>query len=259
MVAAIAFITALLPAGRVSGQDQLSSRPAAPRVGDSHVSAPTLLHKVEPQYSAEAERAGIEGTVFLYGEVGPDGLAHNLRVVRSIGHGLDEEAIEAVAKWRFRPGEKDGKPVTVAANFEVNFRLHGPVPKELADESSAYLRKRLRVWRAKDAEAVLGRKALSHRAAVDEHGTAYGEILTYSDPTNKYEKFDLTFDAASKKLREVRVYPWNLTLDQFKAIWGDKFEVERRPDGLSLYIFRDQRTSVLARDSGEVVSFNTTW
>jgi TonB family protein len=101
-----------------------------------HVSAPTLLHKVEPQYSEEAQKAGIEGTVVLYGEVGPEGLAHNLRVIRSMGHGLDESAIEAVTKWRFRPGEKDGKPVTVAATFEVNFRLlRGPLPKELAEHS----------------------------------------------------------------------------------------------------------------------------
>ena len=50
----------------------------------------------------------------LYVEVDPDGKAHNMKVLRSLGLGLDEKAIEAVNKWKFRPGYKDGKPVTVA-------------------------------------------------------------------------------------------------------------------------------------------------
>jgi TonB family protein len=92
------------------------------RVGGG-VTAPTLLAKVEPEYSEEARRAKYQGTVVLYVEVAPDGKAHNLKVIRSLGLGLDEKAIEAVNKWRFRPGYKDGKAVTVAATIEVNFRL----------------------------------------------------------------------------------------------------------------------------------------
>jgi periplasmic protein TonB len=92
------------------------------RVGGG-VTAPTLLYKVEPEYSEEARKAKYQGTVVLYVEVDPAGKAKNLRVVRSLGLGLDEKAIEAVNKWRFRPGYKDGKPVTVAATIEVNFRL----------------------------------------------------------------------------------------------------------------------------------------
>jgi TonB family protein len=92
------------------------------RVGGG-VTPPTLLQKVEPEYSEEARKAKHSGTVVLYIEVTPDGRASNIRVQRSLGLGLDEKAVEAVKKWRFSPGKKDGKPVTVAATIEVNFRL----------------------------------------------------------------------------------------------------------------------------------------
>jgi len=92
------------------------------RVGGG-VSAPALLYKKEPEYSEEARKAKYQGTVLLYIEVDPSGRATNIKVQRSLGLGLDEKAIEAVKQWKFKPGYKDGKPVTVAATIEVNFRL----------------------------------------------------------------------------------------------------------------------------------------
>ncbi len=92
------------------------------RVGGG-VTAPALLYKVEPEYSEEARKAKYQGTVVLYVEVDTAGKARNLRVIRSLGLGLDEKAIEAVQKWKFRPGQKNGQPVVVAATIEVNFRL----------------------------------------------------------------------------------------------------------------------------------------
>jgi TonB family protein len=87
------------------------------------VSAPTLLSKVEPEYSEEARKAKYQGVVLLYVEVDPSGRAINIRVLHSLGLGLDEKAMEAVRKWRFKPGVRDGRPVTVQAQIEVNFRL----------------------------------------------------------------------------------------------------------------------------------------
>jgi TonB family protein len=92
------------------------------RVGGG-VSAPSLLFKKEPEYSEEARKAKYQGTVTLYVEVDPSGKAVNIKVLHSLGLGLDEKAIEAVKQWKFKPGMKDGKPVTVAASIEVNFRL----------------------------------------------------------------------------------------------------------------------------------------
>ena len=92
------------------------------RVGGG-VSAPRLIKKVEPEYSEEARKAKYQGTVVLAVQVWEDGRAHNVRIIRSLGLGLDEKAVEAVQKWRFAPGMKARKPVKVAATIEVNFRL----------------------------------------------------------------------------------------------------------------------------------------
>ena len=94
------------------------------RVGQG-ITAPSVLQKVEPEYSEEARIAKVDGTVVLEVEIGTDGLAHNIRIKRSIGMGLDEKGIEAIQQWRFRPGTRinDGEPVAVLANIEINFRL----------------------------------------------------------------------------------------------------------------------------------------
>ena len=84
---------------------------------------PIVIHKVQPQYSEVARRAGVEGVVLLYAEVDTSGRAVNVRVIRSLGYGLDERAIEAVTKWRFKPALKDGEPVQVGSTFEVAFKL----------------------------------------------------------------------------------------------------------------------------------------
>ena len=87
------------------------------------VSAPGVISKVEPEYSEDARKAKYQGVVVLYVEIDPAGRARNMRVMNSLGLGLDEKAMEAVSKWKFRPGMKDGRPVTVAATIEVHFRL----------------------------------------------------------------------------------------------------------------------------------------
>ncbi len=92
------------------------------RVGGG-VTAPVVIAKKDPEYTEVARAAKYQGTVLLGVEIGPDGLARNIHVIRSLGLGLDEKAVEAIQQWRFRPGQKDGEPVTVAASIEVNFKL----------------------------------------------------------------------------------------------------------------------------------------
>jgi TonB family protein len=87
------------------------------------VTLPQLLHKVEPEYSEEARKAKFQGTVVLYIEVDTTGKATNIHVLRSLGLGLDEKAIEAVGKWTFIPGKKDLVAVPMQAQVAVSFRL----------------------------------------------------------------------------------------------------------------------------------------
>jgi protein TonB len=84
---------------------------------------PKIIRKVEPQYSEEARKDEIEGTVTLKVVVDTEGHPSDIRVTKSLGHGLDQKAIEAVEKWVFKPGTKDGQPVEVFAILEVPFRL----------------------------------------------------------------------------------------------------------------------------------------
>jgi TonB family protein len=92
------------------------------RIGGG-VSPPSVILKVEPEYSEEARKAKFQGTVILFVVVDEKGNPRELKVIRPLGLGLDQKAIEAVEKWKFRPGMKDGKPVAVQATIEVNFRL----------------------------------------------------------------------------------------------------------------------------------------
>lgn len=91
--------------------------------GPSGMRMPRLLHKVEPTFTDEAREAKIQGIVRLSVEVWEDGKPHNIRVFESLGHGLDENAMEAVEQWRFEPAQREGKAVRITAMIQVSFRL----------------------------------------------------------------------------------------------------------------------------------------
>lgn len=93
------------------------------RVGGG-VSAPKALYAPDPEYSEEARKAKYQGTVVLWLVVDAAGRPQQIRVQRALGMGLDEKAIEAVKQWKFDPAKKDGQPVPVMINVEVNFRLY---------------------------------------------------------------------------------------------------------------------------------------
>ncbi len=88
------------------------------------VSAPVLLEKTEPAYSEAARNDHIEGAVQLSIVVTAEGRVEKVRIVRGLHPDLDKNAVETVKTWKFKPGEKDGNPVKVQAEVEINFRLN---------------------------------------------------------------------------------------------------------------------------------------
>lgn len=88
------------------------------------VSEPRPIYTPDPEFSEEARRAKYQGVVTLYVIVGVDGRIHNPRVLRSLGMGLDQKALERVKTWKFEPAQKDGRPVPVEMSIEVSFNLY---------------------------------------------------------------------------------------------------------------------------------------
>jgi TonB family protein len=89
-----------------------------------HIIAPRPVFTPDPEYTDQARRVRLQGTVTLWVVVAADGTTRDVRVARALGLGLDEKAIEAVRLWRFAPGMVDGAPAAVQVNVEVNFRLY---------------------------------------------------------------------------------------------------------------------------------------
>ena len=87
-------------------------------------SAPRPIYSPEPEFSEEARKAKYQGVCTLGLIVGIDGRPRNIRVLSSLGMGLDEKAIEAVKNWKFEPAMRDGHPVNVEIAVEVDFHLY---------------------------------------------------------------------------------------------------------------------------------------
>ena len=89
------------------------------------VTLPRLLHEEKPQYTSDAMRAKVQGTVLLECVVRPDGSITDVQVIRSLDptFGLDQQAVVAARKWRFAPGTRLGEAVPVLITIELTFTL----------------------------------------------------------------------------------------------------------------------------------------
>ncbi len=89
------------------------------------VTLPVVLREVKPQYTSDAMRAKVQGSVTIQAIVRTDGTVGDVSVVRSLDStfGLDEEAMKAARQWRFRPGTRLGEPVPVIITIELTFTL----------------------------------------------------------------------------------------------------------------------------------------
>jgi len=88
------------------------------------VSTPRATFTPEPQFSEIARYEKFQGVIVASVIVGTDGRLHGIRVVRPLGLGLDDSALSTLQTWRFDPAKRDGKPVAVEMNIEVDFHLY---------------------------------------------------------------------------------------------------------------------------------------
>ena len=88
------------------------------------ISAPTAISAPDPDYTEEARRAKKQGTCVLWLIVDSAGRPRDIRVIRGLGFGLDEKALQAVKQWKFQPALKDGRPVDVQISVQVEFHLY---------------------------------------------------------------------------------------------------------------------------------------
>ena len=85
---------------------------------------PRVITRSEPEYTDEARRKKVNGTVVLSFTVGTDGLARDITVDKKLGYGLDERAVETLKTWKFEPATKDGQPVEKHISVEMTFKVY---------------------------------------------------------------------------------------------------------------------------------------
>ena len=92
---------------------------------ERNVTMPRAIFQPGPEYSEEARKKKIQGTVVLSLIVGVDGNTRDIKIIRGgLGYGLDEKAVQAVSRWKFKPALKDGEPIDKEIAVEVSFRLY---------------------------------------------------------------------------------------------------------------------------------------
>lgn len=92
------------------------------------IDPPQPMSRLPASYTAEAARARIDGEVVLEVTIAEDGSVRNPIVIKSLGHGLDEEAIKSVVQWKYKPARKDGVPVAVVSRINVRFTFRERPP-----------------------------------------------------------------------------------------------------------------------------------
>ena len=111
--------------GMPSGVPGVGLRGQAVRAGDGGVMSPQIIRQVDPEYTPEATRRGIQGEVWIEAVVDVDGRVVEPRLLRGLAdEELNQRAMAAIQEWVFRPGMKDGEPIPVIAVFTVTYRLH---------------------------------------------------------------------------------------------------------------------------------------
>lgn len=99
------------------------AEPEGPIYVGGDVQAPEKVFYPQPQYTEIARKARVQGVVIVQAIIDKEGSVTNVKVLKGLSMGLDDEAVKAIKKWKFKPATLNGKPVDVYYNLTVNFRL----------------------------------------------------------------------------------------------------------------------------------------
>ena len=113
-----------IPGGIPGGVPGGQPLPSGPLWAGGDVSAPVVIHRVQPEYPMKARVARVEGEVKLEAVIRGDGTVGDIRVVPGLRLGCTEAAMEALKRWHFRPGDRNGVPVDVYFMLTVDFILN---------------------------------------------------------------------------------------------------------------------------------------
>lgn len=128
-----------------------------------------------------------------------------------------------------------------------------PSPSEDMKKSSLiYLETKIGIWSLEDTKKELGEPV---RSRASYNGTVVdGEILAYSDPTRLFREIELNFNAESNRIQAVYGYPWNMTWDQCKQLWGDDVKTIKNADGSKMHIYKHKHLNVYVDKSEHVIN-----
>jgi TonB family protein len=144
--------------------------------------APVVVTQVKAGYTAEAIRRAIAGIVELEAVVLQDGTVGDVTVIKSLDseYGLDNEAIKALKKWRFKPAMKDGQPVSKTIRAELSFRLQPPYRHDSLGVVQPVVTKRVNARYTRDALAKKIEGTVGLEAVVQEDGSVHEVVVTKS-------------------------------------------------------------------------------
>lgn len=126
-------------------------------------------------------------------------------------------------------------------------------PAEFERDSAVYCQRLIGQWTIEDAAMLLG-SADGSRPAFDDRRKENGTIFAFTDPTGHYRQIELDFDAGNGTLRTVFGYPWNLTWQECRRLWGVNVSAAEANKGRKFYSYLNRRLDVLVDKSGKVIS-----
>lgn len=161
-IISLAFFAVLSVAPTANAQYIRVGNPGA--IPTAGLNAPTLLSSTRVPYTEDARTHAIEGTVTIEALIDEDGRVKSSRVLKRLGFGLDEAAMESVREWTFSPATQDGVPVALTAQVDVEFNLRntnalrmgaGMTPPKALSQGFPHFTEEARRAKIPDAKVIL--------------------------------------------------------------------------------------------------------